>query len=115
VVQTPSWGYFKGKSPNKFENGEILSDNELEDPTHAFTLNTHLYMTSLRSLRPFVGPNPGVQPPSWGYFKGKSPNKFENGDILVNNELEDPLHAFTLNTHLYMTSLRSLRPLLGSN
>ena len=48
-----------------------MVDNELGDPPHAFTLNTHLYMTSLRSLRPLLGPNPGVRTPGLGYFKGK--------------------------------------------
>ena len=77
-----------------------MVDNELRDPPHAFTLNTHLYMTLLRSLRPLLGPNPGVKTQILGYFKGKIQNKFENGEILVDNELGDPPHAFTLNTHL---------------
>ena len=62
-------------------------DNELGYPPHAFTLNTHLYMTSLRSLRPLLGPNMGVQTPIDGYLnREKAQNKFDNDELLTDND-----------------------------
>ena len=64
---------FREKVLNKFGYGEILSDHKLGSLPHPFSLNTHLYMASLRILRPLLGPNPGVLTPILWYFKGKNP------------------------------------------